>query len=279
MSDTIDRPLDTDPLAEEFFSQPPPPTETPSEHWEARPMSASQRRAMRATLAMLLGVAVVTVCFAAYAEIAMVKPAPLGSAGLPRVAAAAPLEPEHSQPLERPFAAEQQQVAEPQPPSAGQEQPPSHEQQPAAEPQALEPSAPAAEAIATERAAPTASTPSSATPLAATLPSAARAAMPGASEMLVKRSSAHESVRAESSPAVDALTKRAYGELKHGRPQEAIEAAAHAIRLDPTRASAYIALGGARDAIGDHQGARAVFRDCVQRANDKLTDACRTLAR
>ena len=70
MSDTIDRHLDNDPLAEEFFSQPPPPTETPSEHWEARPMSAGQRRAMRATFVMLLGLAMVTVCFAAYAEIA-----------------------------------------------------------------------------------------------------------------------------------------------------------------------------------------------------------------
>jgi tetratricopeptide (TPR) repeat protein len=80
-------------------------------------------------------------------------------------------------------------------------------------------------------------------------------------------------------PIVEGITKRAYAELKQGHWSDAIYLATQAIRLDPSRASAYIALAGARDAMGDHAGAAAAFRDCAQRAQDRMVSACRTLAR
>jgi tetratricopeptide (TPR) repeat protein len=74
------------------------------------------------------------------------------------------------------------------------------------------------------------------------------------------------------------LIRRAYIELHKGDARKASDLATQALRLDPSGASGYIALAGARDALGDRGGALAAFRDCARYAQDKLVGACKTLA-
>jgi hypothetical protein len=249
MTQTAQLPIDDDDLTEVFFSQPPPaPTAPAIEGWEPRPMSSAQRKAMTATFAMLGFCVAVSVCFAAYAELAMVKPARIGAASLPR-------------PPEPAVAAAPALTAEPTPAAV-------------VEPAAL-PVAPVVPAtIAIEPAAHT---------IAATV--ATKATAPALEHSTVARSpsrqpAARDESRAQHDDAsTDGLTKRAYRELHAGHAAAASELATRAIRLGPQHASAYIALAGARNALGDHGGANAAFRECARYAEDKLVAACKTLAR
>jgi tetratricopeptide (TPR) repeat protein len=253
MSDSFEPRVEDDEVVEAFFSQPPPAPYSGSERWEPRPMTVSERKAMTATFAMLGFFAAVSVCFAAYAELAMVRPAALSAAGLPRPSAAvstdtetasAVLDAERAAALTAVVTATTRQAAPLARTATEHAQSGQH---------ALE--------TASQRT-PTASA-------TTTLRSPVRA-----------RVAARERpIRAGASSTAEATTKRAYAELKRGHTGDAMQLAGTAIRLDPSRASAYIALAGARDAIGDHAGARAAFRECAQRAQDRLVSACKTLAR
>ncbi len=245
-------PFDDDELAEVFFNRPPERPALEPESWEPKALAPAQRRAMTATAAMLGFFLVVSVCFAAYAELALVKPATLGKATLPALPSAAPPHASALRPPEQTSSHPAGVTGEPAQPTPA----PIARAQEATRTAALVP-APVARAHETSRAA------------APTLPPARR-------EHAL--ASAARAPREHGSPAA-VQTERAYRALHAGRAREAGQLAAQAVRLDPMRASAYIALAGARDALGDHGGARMAFRDCVRHATDKLVSACQTLAR
>jgi len=75
------------------------------------------------------------------------------------------------------------------------------------------------------------------------------------------------------------LTQRAYRELGQGNAREAEHFANLALLQDGTRADTYIVLAGARDALGNAEGARSAIRACVVRAQDRLAATCKTLVR
>ena len=89
---------------------------------------------------------------------------------------------------------------------------------------------------------------------------------------------------APTAPAVpeseaDTLTKRAYRELGRGDAREAEHLANLALMQDGSSAGTYIVLAGARDALGNAEGARSAIRACVLHAKDRLAATCKTLAR
>lgn len=241
---------DTDALEEEFFSTPPPAYVADIDGWIPAPMSASNRRAMKATLAMLACCALATVAFAAFSEHVFVFPAPLRA---------------HAQ-LPAPVPA------------------PTHEPPPATPAPELALAALAltqAPALAPALASAAALTPVPApalAPASASAPAARRASPAAASTSPRATRRTPAAARSSASPADD-LVKRADRELASGDAREAQQLANQAILIDPKHARAYIVLGGARDAVGDAAGTRAAFRACVQHAEGPLLSTCKTLAR
>lgn len=92
---------------------------------------------------------------------------------------------------------------------------------------------------------------------------------------------AHAVVRrgARQLPRAELLTRRAFRAHNAGQHGRAAALAQQAIQLDPSRAGAYIVLGGVRDTRGDQAGAQRAFHDCVQHAKGPLVSGCRTLTR
>jgi hypothetical protein len=215
-------------------------------------MSASQRTAMTATFAMFGFFVAISACFAAYAEFAMVKPASLGRSSLPTPSSLA--------------------LPEALPPAPA--------------PQPIEQTGTLL-ARAEERAVPTTFTASvpmhGSEPMASKTPEATeparKATAPAQSHPRAARAPEVGGIGGTAAPRIQAITKQAYRALSGGHANDAQQLAAQAVRLDPSRASAYIVLGGARDALGDRDGARSAFRDCIRYATDPLVSACKTLAR
>jgi Flp pilus assembly protein TadD len=78
---------------------------------------------------------------------------------------------------------------------------------------------------------------------------------------------------------VDQLLAQARKALAGGDAGEARMLAERVVQLDPARATGYIVLGGALDALGDRTGMSVAFRKCSENARDGLVTACRALAR
>jgi hypothetical protein len=237
---------ETDALEEEFFSTPPEAFATEIDGWDATPMSASNLVAMRVTIAMLVCCALSLLGFAALSETVLVHPVKLGAAQaqeLPTPAATASFAP-------APAAAPLEPAARPEAPIAAQ----------------------AALAAAVTLAAVTPAPQATHAPTVTAVASEATAAPP------VRQPAAPVRAPLVASPAAE-LVKRAHVALGQGQAQEAQQLANEAIRLDPKHARSYIVLGGARDALGDSEGVRAAFRDCVERASGPLVSTCKTLAR
>ncbi|MFI5307550.1 MAG: hypothetical protein ACHQ53_09370 [Polyangiales bacterium] len=244
MTEVAFTPIDDDDLTEVFFSQPPSAPPPAIEPWEPRPMSRGQQRAMTATFAMLGFFAAVSICLAAYAELAMVRPAAVGVASLPPLPAPAVGEPvfaslqhtsapAHSALPDGPAASPSKQNAVPSPRVTAQQ-------------------------IAHDR--------NTGHPI------------PRPAAAVPQKTKPAGLLAAATSERPRDLIRRAYIALHKGDARKASDLATQALRLDPTSASGYIALAGARDAVGDRGGALAAFRDCVRYAQDKLVGACKTLA-
>jgi hypothetical protein len=72
---------------------------------------------------------------------------------------------------------------------------------------------------------------------------------------------------------------RARKALSAGDAFFARELAQQAVQDAPDEAAAYIVLAGAYDKLGDRSRMHATFRTCAERAQDKLAEACKSLAR
>ena len=150
--------------------------------------------------------------------------------------------------------------------------------------------------VAPARLAGTASHPALATwtaPLTESAPIAAQSAALGAEPEVM--AAAMPPTRARETPAprpaaaapeaavrdteAEQLTQRAYRQLGQGNPREAEQLANLALLQDGSRAETYIVLAGARDALGNAEGARSAMRACAQHARDRLVSTCKTLAR
>jgi hypothetical protein len=236
-----ERARDTDELEEFFFSTPPPAYELEIEPWPLQPMSAADRRAMTATIAMLGCAALAALGFAAFSDLVMVFPVPLRAA--------------HAQLPEHGFGA---QVTE----------------QRATPPRSTPPAAQVA-------AAPTAQSAVPASPPTVALSAPVTRARSAHRTRAIARAARGPRASSVTGPAASAqaLVKRAHAELGRGQAREAQRLASQAISLDPARAHGYIVLGGAHDALGDQAGKRAAFRACALRATDALVSTCKTLAR
>lgn len=246
MTEAMQAPIEreTDALEEQFFSTPPPPPiELEIEPWAPQPMGALERRAMKATIAMLGCALLAMAAFAAFSELVIVFPVPLN-------AAHAQL-PEHASPAAAPPTA-------PAPPTIVD----------------------AAKQLATELVKAEPQLASVAPSPSAAIETGVLATRTDTKVQPARAARRARAARA-SKPAsrAQALIKRASSELGRGDAQEAQRLANQAILLDPTRARGYIVLGGARDALGDQAGKRAAFQACVRSAQDALASTCRTLAR
>jgi hypothetical protein len=261
---------ETDALEEQFFSTPPPPVELEIEPWAAQPMGALERRAMKATLAMLGCALLAMAAFAAFSELVIVFPVPLNAAHaqLPEhasVAAAPPATPAPStlvdvaaQPATELVKAELQLASVVPIPSRNP---------------SLNPSAAIATGVLAKQ--------SDAVVEKSAPDVIGDKRKPRAAKMPLARATRRVRAAPASKPVsrAQALIKRASSELGRGDAQEAQLLANQAILLDPTRARGYIVLAGARDALGDRAGKRAAFQACARNAQDALASTCRTLAR
>jgi DNA-binding response OmpR family regulator len=79
-----------------------------------------------------------------------------------------------------------------------------------------------------------------------------------------------------SSPALAELARLM---LARNHTREAAELAERATALDPTNALAWVALGAARQARGDRQGARQAYQNCAKLGKGHYVSECRAMLR
>ncbi len=292
--------LEDDELAATFFSTVPPAPDAPVEGWQPSPMEPLQRRAMFATIGMVGLCCASLLAFTALADVAIVQPVVVGDAQMTPVG-----ELRFGEALVAARAAATHaavQPAPPPPPSVQTASVSATQPEPVEAAAALEPGASVAPTAPDESAAPV----EPAAPAPAGAPEPREASAPAA---LATHSSqgrvlparrAVESDEAKSAPARTStkarprsrakpaapgdseavvLRKRAYRELNRGDARRAQGLAQRALMLDPSDPGTYIVLGGARDSLGDREGARSAFRQCVARATGPLVSGCRNLAR
>ena len=73
------------------------------------------------------------------------------------------------------------------------------------------------------------------------------------------------------------LIRQAQGLLDRGSYGHAVEVARKATQADPTSAEAWLTLGGAHDANGNHALARVAYQSCVDQASGSRVSECRAL--
>ncbi|MFI5307343.1 MAG: hypothetical protein ACHQ53_08325 [Polyangiales bacterium] len=224
-------------LSTAFFSR--PPREHEPVVWDDAPQPAmphETRRAMHATLVILIGSVLAISGYAAYTHFVLPVPVELGAAsGLPPPPAAlpAPLPPE-----------------------------PVAVHLPAAP-------APAVPALPPPAAAPPSPAPSeTVTPSPRLRPGDPVAPTPGNAGPTPRDAALAQQVAAAS-----------YIQLNAKHNLRARELAERAVALDDTSSEAWIVLGAARGALGDHRGAREAYRSCAERAVGEYALECRRLAR
>jgi hypothetical protein len=259
---------DSDQLAEQFFSQPPPQAwEVALDDWQPRPLSAAERRAMHATFGLLALGATAALGLALFPDAIVIRPAPLGpESGRSHVALAQP----HADVAQHGIAALAHAGAQLDDNMALTDVAPRPEQKAAApEPQP--------ERVPADQKKESAATATSSVTALAASPSADTTASTIKTTSPSKKLIAH--AKPTSRSPVAAEIERARQALNAGRAGEARYLAERALRSDPAHASAYIVLAGALDALGDRAGMKAAFRNCSAHATDALVSACRTLAR
>ncbi|WP_394821002.1 response regulator [Pendulispora albinea] len=74
------------------------------------------------------------------------------------------------------------------------------------------------------------------------------------------------------------LTQQAQRLLERGNPTGAAELARKAVNGDPTNAEAWLTLGAAHDAAGNHALARGAYKSCVDSGQGPRVSECRALA-
>lgn len=78
-------------------------------------------------------------------------------------------------------------------------------------------------------------------------------------------------------PAVGSLTMQAQRALQKGETGRAVDLARRATQSDPGDPEAWLTLGGALDAAGQHGQARSAYKSCVNRAKGSRVDECKAL--
>jgi hypothetical protein len=227
---------------------------------------------MQATVVILVGSLVAISGYAAYTHLVLPQPVELGkSSGMPP--APPPLLPTPEPPAQiGPHAL---------PPTVVTVSPAPSMPEPQAVAIAVAPRAPA-------NAAPAPPPPQ----VAASAPSAARSPLdPALSAQLASASTlyvagrtkdalaAYERVLSAQPDVPEALGRVAFIELNTHHSARARELATRAVELDSTNSEAWIVLGAARAALGDHRGAREAYRSCAEQSVGEYALECRRLAR
>jgi hypothetical protein len=267
-----------DPVAEEFFSTPPPVvTETGEPAHAAAPMGARDHKLMVASLSMMATAAVVMVAYGVLYEQVF---APGGGSG----AAAAVTEP--ATVAESGSEAESDSVTEAEPETepgseagsdsvtesdsvAESETEPATEAEPGSEAESDSVTESDPDSVSATDSVTEADSESDSVFATDAEPDPVTESEPGSVSRRVARSPS----------AVERLTKRAFAALRAGDPGRAVALSEAAIAADPSRSGAYVALAGAHDALGDSEASRRAFRRCVAQATDPMASTCRSLAR
>ncbi len=292
-------------LHQEFFSQPPqhPHAEEP---WELEPpaaMAHGARRAMYATLVLLGGSLLALGGYLVYARLVMPVPVELGhAAGLPaRVLPVAPAVPP-APPAARvaraePVATAAAPAALP-PATTATPAPTATTATPAPTPAlapGLQAGAQAAPVIVPPPARPgqlgAAPQASPESPAATTRAAASSAGVSEVSAALASAQAlldagrredaiaAYEQLLARHPDVAPAISRMAYLRLDAGDNERARELAARAVAVDQTSSEGWIVLGAAREALGDHRGAREAYRSCASLAVGEYALECQRLVR
>ena len=80
-----------------------------------------------------------------------------------------------------------------------------------------------------------------------------------------------------SPPPTGTLTQQAQRMLERNNPSAAVELARKAVNGDPTNAEAWLTLGAAYDAMGNHPLARGAYKSCVDNGQGPRVSECRAL--
>lgn len=253
--------LEHDPFADEFFQRAPDTAPEPwedDEHTAHPPIARDKRRAMIATFAIFGVFATATAGFLIYSKLLMPTPVTLG---------AAPAQLTLPQPIApAAFSAPAATVVPVIAPPPASEAPATAATAPT---QAVEPPT----AVAT-------TAPAAPPAQVATEPSAEATSAPRVADKPTARvSNPHRATARPAATPSSSASAEAMRELNAGHASQARQLAARATAQNPQDANAWIVLGAASDALGDHAAAVAAYKACVARAAGPRVSTCKALAR
>ncbi|WP_394838379.1 response regulator [Pendulispora rubella] len=90
-------------------------------------------------------------------------------------------------------------------------------------------------------------------------------------------SSAPAAAAGSAPPPTGTLTQQAQRMLERNNPAAAVELARKAVNGDPANAEAWLTLGAAYDAMGNHPLARGAYKSCVDNGQGPRVSECRAL--
>ncbi len=289
-------------VSDDFFGAELYPTQDTGEpeNWDdlkiAEPISASTRRAMVATAAILGGFLLLGGAYLFVQKVVMPQPEQLGG---PPPVATLPTPIAAPEPAEAPFAAPPAPVAPPDPaladpaladpalaaaPVEGEaipegvapptDDPTAPTEAPAAAPAAVAAVVPPA--AAPPVAAPAVAAPAVAAPAAATGDVASL--LEAAKQLRGARKLAALNDLAAANPSnAEVLAVLGFEYLQRSDNRRALEFAARAVAIDPTSSQGWITVGSAQGGLGNRAASQAAYRSCAERGQGRFVRDCRAM--